>query len=88
MVLAVAPRRQWGLWELLLFHKGATTVHCFVMWDKPDAVQTAFIDLFVRHHQRPAVGAVPRRRQRDHRRRHHLLLWARIGAADRRGTRR
>ncbi|AQZ62550.1 unnamed protein product [[Actinomadura] parvosata subsp. kistnae] len=44
-ILAVAPRRQWGLWELLLFHKGAITIYCFVMWDKPDAVQTAFIDL-------------------------------------------
>ncbi|MET8160409.1 hypothetical protein ABZT47_28960 [Sphaerisporangium sp. NPDC005289] len=47
IVLAVAPRRQWGLWELLLFHKGAITVYCFVMWDKPDAAQTAIIDLFV-----------------------------------------
>ncbi|MEU8201827.1 hypothetical protein [Streptosporangium sp. NPDC049046] len=46
-ILAVAPRRQWGLWELLLFQKGAITVYCFVMWDKPDAMQTAFIDLFV-----------------------------------------
>ncbi|MEU8379871.1 hypothetical protein [Streptosporangium sp. NPDC048865] len=46
-VLAVAPRRQWGLWELLLFQKGAITVYAFAMWDMPDAPTTAFIDLTV-----------------------------------------
>ncbi|MEV0621825.1 hypothetical protein AB0I81_51490 [Nonomuraea sp. NPDC050404] len=46
-ILAVAPRSQWGLWELLLFQKGAITLYSFAMWDMPDAPSTAFIDLTV-----------------------------------------
>ncbi|WP_063813424.1 hypothetical protein [Herbidospora daliensis] len=46
-ILAVAPRRQWGLWELLLFQKGGITIYSFVMWHLPDAPRTAFIDLAV-----------------------------------------
>jgi hypothetical protein len=46
-ILAVAPRRQWGLWELLLFQKGAITVYSFAMWHLPDAPSTAIIDLAV-----------------------------------------
>jgi hypothetical protein len=46
-ILAVAPRRQWGLWELLLLQKGAITVYSFVMWHMPDAPSTALIDLTV-----------------------------------------
>ncbi len=46
-ILAVAPRRQWGLWELLLLQKGAIAVYSFAMWDMPDAPSTALIDLAV-----------------------------------------
>lgn len=47
-LLAVAPRRHAGLWELLLFHKGAITVYGFLMWDRlADAPETALIDLGV-----------------------------------------
>lgn len=47
-VLAVAPRRHPGLWELLLLHKGAVTVFSFVMWDRlADAPETALVDLGV-----------------------------------------
>lgn len=46
-ILAVAPRRQKGLWELLLFQKGAITTYSFVMWHLPDAPITAFVDLTV-----------------------------------------
>ncbi|WP_440098866.1 hypothetical protein [Streptosporangium sp. H16] len=46
-ILAVAPRRQWGLWELLLLQKSAITVYSFAMWDMPDASSTALIDLAV-----------------------------------------
>ncbi|GAA3410644.1 hypothetical protein [Streptosporangium vulgare] len=46
-ILAIAPRRQWGLWELLLLQKGAITVYSFTMWDMPDASSTALIDLAV-----------------------------------------
>lgn len=47
-LLAVAPRRHPGLWELLLFHKGAVTVYSFVMWDRlADAPATALVDLGV-----------------------------------------
>lgn len=47
-VLAVAPRRHAGLWELLLLHKGAITIYSFVMWDRlADAPETALVDLGV-----------------------------------------
>ncbi|MFC8191015.1 hypothetical protein ACFUMH_05055 [Cellulomonas sp. NPDC057328] len=47
-LLAVAPRRHPGLWELLLFHKGAVTVYSFAMWDRlADAPETALVDLVV-----------------------------------------
>ncbi|ADG73439.1 conserved hypothetical protein [Cellulomonas flavigena DSM 20109] len=46
-VLAVAPRRHPGLWELLLFHKAAITVFCLVRWDLTDAPTTALVDLTV-----------------------------------------
>ena len=43
-VLAVAPRRHPGLWELLLFHKAAITVFCLLNPDLPDAQLTALVD--------------------------------------------
>lgn len=47
-VLAVAPRRHPGLWELLLLHKGGVTVFSFVLWDRlADAPETAVVDLGV-----------------------------------------
>jgi hypothetical protein len=47
VILTVSPRRQKGLWELLLFQKGAITAYSFVMWHLPDAPLTALIDLAV-----------------------------------------
>ena len=47
-LLTIAPRRHPGLWELILFHKIAITVYCFVMWDRlADAPTTALVDLGV-----------------------------------------
>ncbi len=47
-LLAVTPRRHPGLWELLLFHKGAVTIYSLVMWDRlADAPETALVDLTV-----------------------------------------
>ncbi|GAA1264407.1 hypothetical protein GCM10009677_15290 [Sphaerisporangium rubeum] len=46
-ILAIEPRRQWGLWELLIAQKLAITVYAFARWDMPDAPMTAFIDLAV-----------------------------------------
>lgn len=47
-LLAVAPRRHPGLWELLLLQKAAVTVFAFVMWERlTDAPATALIDLGV-----------------------------------------
>jgi hypothetical protein len=46
-LLTVAPRSHRGLWELLLFHKGAITAYCFAMWHLPDAPITALVDLTV-----------------------------------------
>lgn len=46
-LLAIAPRRQWGLWEMLLLQKGAITAYAFVMSDLPDAQSTAVIDLIL-----------------------------------------
>jgi hypothetical protein len=46
-MLAVAPRAQRGLWELLLFQKIAITVFAFVVNDVPDAQMTFVIDLSV-----------------------------------------
>jgi hypothetical protein len=44
-LLAAAPRRQPGLWELLLLHKIAVTVFAFSNADLPDAQTTGLIDL-------------------------------------------
>jgi peptidoglycan/LPS O-acetylase OafA/YrhL len=45
-LLAVAPRRQRGLWELVLLHKIVFTVFAFAMiGDVPEAQTTGLIDL-------------------------------------------
>ena len=46
-LLAIAPRRQRGMWELILVQKLAVTVFALVLLDKPEAVQTAIIDGYV-----------------------------------------
>ncbi|PRY38869.1 hypothetical protein [Umezawaea tangerina] len=43
-MLAVAPRAQRGVWELLLVQKSAITVFALVFFDLPDAKQTFFVD--------------------------------------------
>ncbi|WNV88066.1 hypothetical protein [Umezawaea sp. Da 62-37] len=43
-MLAVAPRAQRGVWELLLIQKTAITVFALVFFDLPDAKQTFFVD--------------------------------------------
>ncbi|MDI5975598.1 hypothetical protein [Amycolatopsis magusensis] len=43
-LLAVAPRKQRGLWELILVHKIAVTGFALIVIDKPAAVLTAAID--------------------------------------------
>ena len=42
--LAVAPRTQRGMWELILLHKVLVTVHAIAHTDLPGAVRTAWID--------------------------------------------
>ncbi|MYW90775.1 hypothetical protein G3I59_09175 [Amycolatopsis rubida] len=42
--LAVAPRTQRGMWELLLLHKTLVTVQAIAYIDLPYAVRTAWID--------------------------------------------
>jgi hypothetical protein len=42
--LAAAPRKQRGMWELLLLHKIIVTVQALVVIDAPGAVTTAWID--------------------------------------------
>ncbi|MBM7085560.1 hypothetical protein [Micromonospora humidisoli] len=46
-MLAVAPRKQRGMWELLLFHKLAVTVQAAFILDVPHALRTLFADGFV-----------------------------------------
>lgn len=43
-LLAVAPRRQRGLWELLLIHKIAITAFALVVIDKPEAPMHVIVD--------------------------------------------
>ncbi|MDI5939163.1 MULTISPECIES: hypothetical protein [Micromonospora] len=43
-MLAVAPRKQRGMWELLLFHKIAVTVQATFVLDVPHAVRTLVAD--------------------------------------------
>jgi hypothetical protein len=46
-LLAIAPRKQRGMWELILVQKIAVTLFALVSISKPEAVQTAIIDGFV-----------------------------------------
>ncbi|BCJ61804.1 hypothetical protein [Micromonospora endophytica] len=46
-MLAVAPRKQRGMWELLLFHKIAVTVQAAFILDVPRAELTLIADAFV-----------------------------------------
>lgn len=46
-LLAVAPRRQRGMWELILVHKIAFTLFAVVSIGKPEAAQSAVIDGFL-----------------------------------------
>jgi hypothetical protein len=46
-LLAMAPRRQRGMWELILLHKVAFTVIAIVLIDVPEGVQSVIIDGFV-----------------------------------------
>ncbi len=43
-IIAVAPRRQWGIWELLLVHKSAVTVFAIANLGVPDAPGHVVID--------------------------------------------
>jgi hypothetical protein len=43
-LLAVRPRSQRGLWELILLHKVLVTVHALLVLDLPGAGQTAWVD--------------------------------------------
>jgi hypothetical protein len=44
-MLAIAPRRQRGVWELVLAQKIAITVFAFAAGDLPEARSTFFVDL-------------------------------------------
>jgi peptidoglycan/LPS O-acetylase OafA/YrhL len=46
-LLAIAPRKQRGIWELILVQKIAVTLFALASIGKPEAVQTAIIDGFV-----------------------------------------
>jgi peptidoglycan/LPS O-acetylase OafA/YrhL len=46
-LLAIAPREQRGMWELILVQKIAVTLLAIVSIGKPEAAQTAVIDGFV-----------------------------------------
>ena len=46
-LLAIAPRKQRGMWELILVQKIAVTLFALASIGKPEAVQTAVIDGFV-----------------------------------------
>jgi peptidoglycan/LPS O-acetylase OafA/YrhL len=46
-LLAIAPRKQRGMWELLLFHKIAVTVQAAFVLDVPNAERTLIADGFV-----------------------------------------
>lgn len=43
-LLAIAPRGQRGLWELILLQKSLVTVHALAFLDLPGAVRTALVD--------------------------------------------
>ena len=43
-LLAIAPRGQRGVWELVIVHKVAVTVFALAAFTKPEAPQTAVID--------------------------------------------
>jgi hypothetical protein len=43
-LLAVAPRKQRGMWELLIFHKVAVTVHALFVLDVEHATRTLVAD--------------------------------------------
>lgn len=44
-MLAIAPRSQRGIWELVLVQKIAITVFALIAFDLPDAQKTFFVDL-------------------------------------------
>jgi hypothetical protein len=44
-MLAIAPRRQRGVWELVLVQKIAITVFALIAFDLPDAQKTFVVDL-------------------------------------------
>ncbi|GAB3457254.1 hypothetical protein [Actinophytocola sediminis] len=46
-MLAIAPRKQRGMWELILLQKILVTLFALISLDKPEAGQTAIIDGFV-----------------------------------------
>ncbi|AOW85794.1 hypothetical protein BC342_03845 [Streptomyces olivaceus] len=46
-LVAVAPRGQRGLWELLLLHKTAVTVFALAVGHVPESSQTALVDGFL-----------------------------------------
>ncbi|MEU8154518.1 hypothetical protein AB0B94_12715 [Micromonospora sp. NPDC048986] len=46
-MLAIAPRKQRGMWELLLFHKIVVTVQAAFVLDIPHAARTLLADGFV-----------------------------------------
>ena len=43
-MLALEPRRQRGVWELVLLHKIAFTLFAIVLFDKPEAAQSTLVD--------------------------------------------
>ena len=43
-LLAVRPRSQRGMWELIVLHKTLVTVHALTVLDLPGAAQTAWVD--------------------------------------------
>ncbi len=43
-LLAVRPRSQRGMWELILLHKMLVTIHALLLLDLPGAAQTAWVD--------------------------------------------